>query len=290
MEAALVLGNLARVAGKTKDATRYFEMVRDAFDANGLQPETDEAARAAEAVFWLLDRRYQRFISKTITTNKYKAQQKLMKELSTSQKDLEKTLGQIHVRYKAYDWSVAAFFRIGMLWKHLAMVITEMPPPPNLPMEVEEKYQMQISDFGVQFEDKARAGWRTAIKNSKRLGISNDWTNRILVELNKYPEDRLKYPLFKEEKQVYNAEPLFSDPSMQTADTPPAPVLPEAPPTDDMPPPEVKPGGADAPPGEPAVIEEPPVEPIVEPIVEPVVEPIVEPVVEPEPVEGGPTE
>jgi len=256
MEAALVLGNLARTAGKTRDSTRYFEMVRDAFDSHGLQPETDEASRAAEAAFWLLDRRYQKFIAKKITTNKFKTQKKETKALSTTQKELEKSLGQIHLKYKAYNWSVAAFFRIGMLWKHLAMVITEMPPPPNLPIEVEEKYQIQISDFGVQFEDKARAGWRTAVKNAKRLGISNEWTNRILVELNKYPEDRLKYPLFKEEKQVYSPAPLFSSPSLMTSETTPVPVLPEAPPTDDMPPIEAAPG---------------------------------EPVAEPEPIEGGPT-
>ena len=250
MEAGLKLGNIARAAGKWKDAVRYFEMVRGAFETHGLQPESDEAVQAAESAFWLLDSRYQRFISDKITTNKYKAQQNKMKSLSTAQKELEKDLGEIHVKYKAYRWSVAAFFRIGMLWKHLAMVITEMPPPPNLPIEVEEKYQIQISDFGVTFEDKARRGWRTATNNARRLGISNEWTNRILVELNKYPEDRLKYPLFKEEKRVYEPAPLLSEPSLQTAETAPEPVLPEAPPTDDMPPIDA-PGPATDPPVEP---------------------------------------
>jgi len=135
-----------------------------------------------------------------------------------------------------------------------------MPPPPNLPIEVEEKYQLQISDFGVRFEDDARKGWRTAINQSRRLGISNEWTNRILVELNKYPEDRLKYPLFKEEKRVYEPAPLLSEPSLQTAETAPEPVLPEAPPTDDMPPIEA-PEPATDPSREPATVD-PPVEPM----------------------------
>ncbi len=59
MEAALVVGNLARGAGKERQAMRHYTTVRDAFDEGGLEPETKNAARAAEAAFWLLERPYQ---------------------------------------------------------------------------------------------------------------------------------------------------------------------------------------------------------------------------------------
>ncbi|MBM4370763.1 MAG: tetratricopeptide repeat protein [Deltaproteobacteria bacterium] len=273
LEAGLELGNLARRQDNWRDATPQFTMVRDLFGAAGLPPETEEAERAAEAAFWLLDRQYERFMATKITTTNYKSQQTQMKDLIDTQKEMEKALGEIHSKYKAYRWSVAAFYRIGMLWKHLAMVITEMPPPPNLPEAVQEKYQIEISDFGNKFEDQARRGWRTAINNARRLGISNEWTNRILVELNKYPDDRLEYPLFKEEKQVYEEDPLLTEPSLETSAVAPLPAPVLTPPPEDG---EAIPPGVETSAGEPAPVEEPTPEEEPAPMDEPPVEDAVE--------------
>jgi tetratricopeptide (TPR) repeat protein len=210
MEAHLKLGRTAQESGKTKEAAGHFEAIVALFDSAAMQPETNDAAKAAESAFWLLDGKYSAFVGRKITDKRSKVQMDQMKDMIEELKGLAVELNNIHGKYKAYGWSVASKFREGKLWKHLTEVLTALPPPPGLDPEAEDLYSQRIGDFSTQFEDMARKVWKEAINNARRLGITNEWTNRILVELNQYPDDRLEYPLFKEEKRMYLDEPLMS--------------------------------------------------------------------------------
>jgi tetratricopeptide (TPR) repeat protein len=210
MEAHLKLGRVAHESGKAKEAEGHFQAIVALFVESGMQPESTEAAKAAESSFWLLDAKYNSFMARKITDKRSKVQMDQMKDMIEQLKTLAVEMNDIHSKYKAYGWSVAAKFREGKLWKHLTEVLTALPPPPGLDPEAEDLYTQRIGDFSTQFEDMARKVWKEAINNARRLGITNEWTNRILVELNQYPDDRLEYPLFKEEKRMYLEEPLMS--------------------------------------------------------------------------------
>ena len=100
-----------------------------------------------------------------------------------------------------------------MLSMHLATVVSEMPVPKGLSVGRIEEHRIRIDDLGIRYQDKAHTTWYWAIKNATRLGITSEWTSKILEELKRYPEDRLKYPRIMNMKQVYQAEPIFSGPS-----------------------------------------------------------------------------
>ena len=60
--------------------------------------------------------------------------------------------------YRSFDWTVAAMFRIGELYKEFAEMIYNLPEPKGLDEELMDAYITQIEDLGLQYENEA-FGW-----------------------------------------------------------------------------------------------------------------------------------
>ncbi len=215
MTAQLKLGRMAEEKGKKKDAQKRFKEVVKLYDSNGLQPGTRAASLCAEANFRLAESKFSEYERITIT-GKSRQQRTRMKQKLDKLKELQNIYGTIN-NYDAYAWTVAAYFKAGALWKDLSDSLANAPYPSDLPQteEAQYQYQIQMGDAKARFEDKARSIWREGIEIAKKTGVFNDWTYKILVELNKYEEDRLRYPLFREIKQLVSDEPIFHFPSGQ---------------------------------------------------------------------------
>jgi tetratricopeptide (TPR) repeat protein len=215
MAATLKLGRMAEDAGKKKDAQKYYRQVVKLYEDNGLEAGSRQAHLCAEAQFRLAESRFDEYAQITLE-GKSKSQRQAVTKKREKLMELEAIYGQI-ANYQSNEWLVAAVFKVGMLWKDLSEALANAPYPPDLPQDEDFKFQysIQIGDLKARFEDKARSLWRDGVEVSKKTGVYNEWTVKILVELNKYAEDRERYPLYRAEKKFEADIPLSHFPFVQ---------------------------------------------------------------------------
>jgi tetratricopeptide (TPR) repeat protein len=212
MTAQLKLGRWAEERGKKKDAQTRFADVVKLYPSAGADPSKKARSLCAEATFRLAESKFNEYASIEIVgkssqqrTQGKKKTDKLV-ELETIYKDI--------LKFGSDDWSIAAYYRAGALWKDLAEAFFNAEYPPDLPDNADAKYEykIQLGDLKARFEDRARERWREGIEVAKSTGVYNEWAYNILVALNQFEEERLKYPLFREVKQFTSTEPVHNFP------------------------------------------------------------------------------
>jgi tetratricopeptide (TPR) repeat protein len=209
MTATIKLGRAAEEAGRKKDAQQYFKNVVKLYEESGQKPATRPATLCAEAAFRLAESRFDEY--STIRLGTSSSQQRKQGVLKRDKlMELEKIYATI-TNYESAEWMVAALYKAGALWKDLAEVFATAPYPSDLPQDEDFKYQyeIQIGDLRAKFEDTARSRWRDAADIAQKTGVYDEWTYKTLVELNRFEEDRQRYPLFREVKQFTSQEPLL---------------------------------------------------------------------------------
>jgi len=209
MTATIKLGRAAEEAGRKKDAQQYYKSVVKLYEESGQQPATRPASLCAEAAFRLAESRFDEY--ETIRLGASSSQQRKQGALKRDKlMELEKIYATI-TNYESPEWMVAALYKAGALWKDLAEVFASAPYPSDLPQDEDFKYQyeIQIGDLRAKFEDTARSRWRDAADVAQKTGVYDEWTYKTLVELNRFEEDRQRYPLFREVKQFTSDEPLL---------------------------------------------------------------------------------
>lgn len=168
------------------------------FDERGLAPGSYEARFPAQAAFELIEGRFNAFTRLKIagTLKQQGRVIKLMKEeIVGLTEDYSKLL-----RYKALDWTIAAFYRIGLLRQLFAASLYAVPMPSNLTPEEEDIYTTQIEEIAIPIEDEAVQRFEAAYEKAREFRIANEWTRKILLSLNKYKP--AQYPTFKDEKRL----------------------------------------------------------------------------------------
>ena len=110
--------------------------------------------------------------------------------------------------YQSFEWVVAAVYRIADLYAEFAQMIYKVPEPKGLDDEELDMYVTQIEDMGLQFENIAIQRYEQAVGESRRLKVTNEWSKRALVAINKFKPD--DYPLFKEEKSKTVFSPTYT--------------------------------------------------------------------------------
>jgi len=190
MRASIRLGRWAQGRSDRKIARSHFKDVVNLYRSAGLKPGTKGADLAAEAEFLLAESRFNEYASIRLEGNS-SAQQRLGESKLSKLKELEKIYTDMakppeEGGFNSPEWIVAAFYKVGALWKDLSEAFANAPYPADLPQDEEFKYQyqIQIGDLKARFEDKAISVWRHGLEFAKKSGVQNEWTERIHDELN----------------------------------------------------------------------------------------------------------
>ena len=221
IEATLKLADLYNEQGTADTARKFYEKTISEFTARGMQPQSDAAAFAAKAQFELIETSFRRYSEMRLSGNlasmgrTIKAKQALLKEVEAGYQKV--------FPYKAFDWTIAAFLRVGQLYQLYADMLYKAPDPTGLTDEQMDDYKTSIEDEGVRWENIAIERYEETVKQSRKLKVVNKWSQLALVGANKYKPT--EYPLFKEEKRAYDFDHGYAVPS-----TPPPPDVkkPEA--------------------------------------------------------------
>lgn len=221
LRAMLALAEADRAAGNLRAARRGYRQVIRAFGRRGLLPQTPAAAVAAEAHFRRVELDFEEYRALGIEGS-LRQMGRAIQEKQRRLAALEKAyLGVFE--YKAFDWTLAAYFRIGHIYQLFAQALFQAPEP-DLPEEELDIYRTQLEDETVRWENIAVERYKEAYAQAGRLRIVNPWVTRTLEELNKYlPND---YPMFREERRALSFEPVLTPPLEPQPDTePPAPSI-----------------------------------------------------------------
>ena len=220
MTATIKLGRIAEDEGNKKAAQKHYKNVGSLYEKNFYKEPVEgqpkeppsnpkAAALCAEAQFRLAESRFEEYASITLE-GKSKQQKKAMDQKRKKLIELEAVYSKL-LNYESVGWSVAAVYKVGALWKDLSDALANAPYPADLPDDEDMKlnYSISIGDLKARFEDKARSLWRQGVEMAIGAGVYNEWTQKILVELNKYADDRERYPLYREVKQFTADEPVL---------------------------------------------------------------------------------
>lgn len=205
LESYSILADAARASGNEKRARKLYRSVLDEFGRRGLQPETRAADFAAKAKFQLVEFEYEAYRKLQLSGGLAQMGRQLQKKQQTLA-ELEKAYVEVF-EYKAFDWTVAAYYRVGAIYQDFAKMLYDAPEP-DLPEEELDLYRTQLEDEGVRWENVAIERYEETIQQARRLKIVNEWTKKALEQLSRYKPT--EYRLFKEEKQLYEFEPLYS--------------------------------------------------------------------------------
>ncbi len=210
MTAMMVLARWYDEAGKTRQAREYYMQVRSMYVETNQEPRSPGAYLAAEAEFRLAEARVGEYHSLKVERGRFKAQ--IDAAMKKGEKINELTDAFLKVeQYLAAEWSVAAFYRVGMLWKDLAEVVETIPFPTDLPDTPEnlEQYRIEMRGLRARFQDDALSAWRFGMEISRGAGVLGEWATRTLRELNQFAAERAKYPLYRDLRQAPAGEPLL---------------------------------------------------------------------------------
>ena len=199
-----VIKGLARIAdiyfekNRKREARRAWQRVIDEFNRRGLQAGAFEAKYPAEAQFRLVEVDFTSYEQMKLSGS-LKNQGRVIKEMQKRIKDLSRRYAEV-IPYKNFEWTLAALYRLGHLYQLFATALYEAPIPGGFGPDEEDMYRTQLEDIALPIEDLAVQRYEQAYEKAREFRVSNDWTKKILIALNKYkPSD---YPLFKEERRM----------------------------------------------------------------------------------------
>lgn len=214
--------------GNARSARQTWDRIINEFNARGLQGGTPIAVHPAKARFKIVELEFQKYESLKLTGS-LQNQGKTIKDMQGRIKDLQRQYAEV-IDYKAFEWTLAAFYRLGHMYQVFAQALYDAPIPPGLSEEEQDAYRTQLEDIALPIEDEAVKRYVTAYDKAREFKVTNEWTKRILTSLNKFkPAD---YPLFKEERRVFSGDDLTPARLLTAPPPPPAPAPADAAPAE----------------------------------------------------------
>lgn len=156
------------------------------------------ASLPAQSAFELIEPRFQKFMALQIKGSQSQ-QGKIIKKMIGEIAELTNQYSDL-LKYKALDWSIAAFYRIGLLRQVFAQRLYDIPMPKGLTLEEQDIYLVKIEETAAPIEDEAVKRFEFAYQKARQFRVSNQWTEKILLSLNQYKPS--EYPTFKKEKRL----------------------------------------------------------------------------------------
>lgn len=136
-----------------------------------------------------------------------------------SAKYLFNLYNSVATTYKEPEWAIAAFFRKGYLNKQFAEALFAVKPPSSFNEDEKEVYTEELEEFAEPFLDQALKMYEDAYTYAKKVKIDNEWTTKLLIELNKMDKEQYKLPprLIDEERSALQINP---QPDLYTIEEP----------------------------------------------------------------------
>lgn len=203
--------------GLDKIATHYYKDRRDMRKARkayqdvvnesisrGVTPGSVNARYPAKASFFMAEIDFVEW-DKIQLRGKLKAQEQALKRKLEGAQKLRARYEAVY-EYLSLEWTMAAGYRQANIKQRFATALYDADVP--FPEDSEEyfMYKVQLEDIAVPLEDEAVEDYEAVIRQARQKRIVNEWTKKVLNELNKYKP--AEFPLFHEEKTALTEETL----------------------------------------------------------------------------------
>lgn len=184
--------------GKRSEALKAYRATADAFDFLVVAPGTPGADYAAQAAVELAEDERKAYEAIALKIKDPKKAEKAITAKINALKALKTKYESIIAKYKSPGWSLAATYRIGFLYEHLAAAFYASNPFKEGTVEYDD-YQISIEQFAIKNEDEAVKYYEAVYNKGKELKVENEWTKLALTKLNKFKGSQ-QYPLPKPPK------------------------------------------------------------------------------------------
>ena len=186
----------AEEAGDSRTARGLYSDVLDEFFRRNVT-DVDSSFAAGKARFYLAQEEFAVWEAVQITGGVTR-QQRIVGEQIAGIPPLVTEFNAV-TELGSAEWTMAAYFMLGRIYQAFADKLYTVPIPEEIAddPDLSDVYQMELEDVASQFEDEAVSNWQVAMEVARQTGIVNEWTIRIISELNRYLGS--EFPLFKEE-------------------------------------------------------------------------------------------
>lgn len=205
VEAVFRTAKQAAKRGSSGEAKKYYGQTIQQYRSRGMQPASDAAEYAANSEFQLLEPEMKKFLDKKIATAS-------MPAVVASKKRLEGEAGALRSRYdkildyKRARWTLAAMYRRGVIFEHVARAVAEGFRQLKVPANVRRLGQDAIDIYMEQLdqalerevrplEEETKKLYALTVEQAEQLGVSNEYTEEARRRLNAL--DPAAYPLLK---------------------------------------------------------------------------------------------
>ena len=205
-----------KTARDQKNARRTFEAILREHTVRGIAPGSFEAQYAARARFYMTEYEFETWDRIQLKGN-LKNQERALKAKFDGAKELRPKYEQVY-EYKNLEWTMAAGYRSANILQRFAQTLYDAEVPFEEGSEEYDMYRIQLEDLAIPLEDQAVAAYEKAITKAREEKIVNEWTKKILAELNKYKP--AEYPLFHEEMREYKTTLVTPRPPLSDLSSP----------------------------------------------------------------------
>jgi TolA-binding protein len=207
LDATLRLAKIADGRNRKRKTRKLLKDVIAEFNRRGQQPASRSANVAAEAGYALITPQFNRFTKVRLKGSAKRQQKIVLKKL----KDLQSLIGeytQLATTYKSNTWTICSILRQGKLWKDMNTTLSKAPEPQGLSDEVMGIYLDRMDAQLAKFENAAIRYYQKAVEKSREFKVNHPCAREALEAINAYRPEQ--YPIFKEEKQKLEYEPIIS--------------------------------------------------------------------------------
>ncbi len=181
-----------------KAARNYYQTILREYAVRGIEPGSPPAEFAAKAQFHLAEMKFQDW-DRIQLKGTLKTQERALKSKLTGAQALRPEFERVY-EFRNREWIMAAGYRAANILQRFAQALYNAEIPFEEGSEEYFIYQTQLEDLAVPLEDQAVEAYEKVINQARQDKIVNEWTKKVLTELNKYKPS--EYPLFHEEKDA----------------------------------------------------------------------------------------
>ena len=142
----------------------------------------DSMHYAAEAKFKLLEDEFNAYLKLKITGKNEKQLVANYAKKRDSMKALKTKYNEV-IKFQAFEWMMAAMYRLGYLDQSFADALYDSEPPADLSEEEEEEYVNQLKEQAEPIEEEAVTYYSKALEKARELKAFNKWTQLITEKL-----------------------------------------------------------------------------------------------------------
>jgi hypothetical protein len=212
VEAYYRIAEAHETQGRKKETTPAMTRVVNEARARNVKPGSPAAEFAAKAQFKLVEPKYQAFVAhKFVAREDTKGAERELKTVTDRMTELKGLYSKV-IDWNRPEWSTAAFYRTGELFRLGARKLLDAPPPPKI-VKLDQQnpdagimgiYTEGIQKQAAQPEKAAQDTWVACLTYAAKFPLSNEWTKLSQTRLRDYQPD--KYQAVRDEKVEFQLD------------------------------------------------------------------------------------